>query len=185
MKTALIENVINNDELFFMYNQITSTSMWNVNALSSSVQEETWDKKFNKAPNMLVKYENEINHSAFYFWGKTIIYRIKEILKKDNVGINSNIARMWFNITYSDNNNHWLHKDTDDSNITSVVLFLTPVWNPEWKGSFYVDGEKFDFKSGSAIIFNSNEYHMGEAPEKNTNGWLRLSCNILLEQNIK
>ena len=113
MKTALIENVINNDELFFMYNQITSTSMWNVNALSSSVQEETWDKKFNKAPNMLVKYENEINHSAFYFWGKTIIYRIKEILKKDNVGINSNIARMWFNITYSDNNNHWLHKVTD------------------------------------------------------------------------
>tara|TARA_A100000171_G_C2061728_1_gene110305 strand:+ start:133 stop:666 length:534 start_codon:yes stop_codon:yes gene_type:complete len=177
MKTKLLDNVITSDELFFIYNEIISTPMWNMTALSSYVEEESWDKKFNKGPNLLVKSDEKIFNHPFYFWGKTIIYRIKE----KNIGIKSNIFRMWFNITYSDNTNHFLHMDANDESLTSVVLFLTPIWNPEWKGSFYVDGEKFNFKSGSAVIFNSKEYHMGEAPEKNTHGWMRLSCNIVLK----
>lgn len=98
--------------------------------------------------------------------GKTIAYRIKERLTKENIGLNTDIVRMWFNITYSDNDHHWLHQDTDELNSTSVVLFLTPIWNPDWKGSFYVDGEEFNFKPGSAVIFDSKEYHMGTSPTK-------------------
>jgi len=181
MKTKVLDNIISNDELFFMYNQITSTNAWNITGKSSDHEEESWDKKFTSGPNMSVKYNETISHYPFYLWGKTVVYRIKEKLNRDNIGLNTNIARMWFNITYNDNINNWLHKDAEqDSNVTSVVLFLTPVWNPEWRGSFYVDGEKFNFKSGSGVIFNSNEYHTAEAPDKNTFGWMRLSCNMLL-----
>ena len=47
---------------------------------------------------------------------------------------------------------------------------------------FFTDaGKKFDFKPGSAVIFNSNEYHMGEPPAEKMPGWMRLTCNILLK----
>ena len=186
MKTKVLNNIITSDELFFMYNQIISTPMWNVEGISSCFEEESWKKKYNRAPNLSVKkHKDVVEHYAFYLWGKTIAYRMKERLTKENIGLNTDIVRMWFNITYSDNDHHWLHQDTDELNSTSVVLFLTPIWNPDWKGSFYVDGEEFNFKPGSAVIFDSKEYHMGTSPTKNTYGWMRLSCNMLLQQNKK
>ena len=185
MKTKVIENIITSDELFFMYNQIVSTPMWSISGLSSSCEEENWNKRYNSAPIFPIKTSNdEILHYPFFIWGKTVAYRIKEKLTKKNIGFNANIKRMWFNITYSDNDNHWLHRDDNDSPISiSVVLFLTPIWNPDWKGSFFIDGEEFSFKPGSAVIFDSKEFHMGTSPVKNTHGWIRLSCNILLEKN--
>ena len=102
-------------------------------------------------------------------------------LAKQNIGIPVSIERMWFNVTYTDNNQHWLHTDSCESNIKSIVLFLTPVWVPEWQGSFHVDGEEFKFKPGNAIIFDSKEYHTGKTPVEKTNGWSRLTCNILVK----
>ena len=186
MKTKVLDNIITSDELFFMYNQIISTPMWKVGALSTSFEEEAWQKRYNGAPNLSVKRNNDmIDHYAFYLWGKTVIYKIKEKLTKENIGFNTDIERMWFNITYSDNNHHWLHRDVDSPTSISVVLFLTPIWNPDWRGSFYIDGDEFNFKPGSAVIFDSKEYHMGTSPIKNTHGWMRLSCNMVLQQNKK
>ena len=169
MKTKVLDNIITSDELFFMYNQIICARTWNISALSSRYEEEAWPKRYNGAPNLTVK-NSEIEHYPLYVWGKTVVYRIKEKLNKENIGINTDIYRMWFNVTYSDNDNHWLHTDSDDDNLTSLVLFLTPIWIPDWKGSFYVDGEEFNFKPGSAVVFDSKEFHMGTSPIKNTHG---------------
>lgn len=182
MKTKVIENIITSDELFFMYNQIVSNPTWNMTGLSSYDEEEAWQKKYNRAPNLRVRHNGEIQHYAFYLWGKTVVYRIKEKLIKENIGLHTDIYRMWFNITYSDNDYHWLHIDDPSPTSISVVLFLTPIWDPDWKGSFCVDGEEFSFKPGSAVIFDSKEFHTGTSPVENTYGWMRLSCNILLEK---
>ena len=61
-------------------------------------------------------------------------------------------------------------------------LFLTHVWLPNWEGGFYVDGEKFDFKPGSAVIFDSRQFHKGDQPKKEDTNWLRLTCNIIVER---
>jgi len=186
MKTKVLDNIVTSDELFFMYNQFISTPMWNITGLSSPFEEEAWQKRYNKAPNLSVKMQNSgIDHYPFYLWGKTVVYRIKEKLTKEKIGFNTNIDRMWLNITYSDNDNHWLHKDEDTEPTISVLLFLTPIWHPDWRGSFYVDGEEYNFKPGSAVIFDSKEFHTGTSPIKNTHGWIRLSCNIVLKQNKK
>ena len=178
MKTITLDNIISNKELFFMYKEIHETPMWSVSGLTDG---NHYDKNFNFSPVLSVKKDTILSY-PFYLWGKTLMYRIENQLKDKNIGIPTDIHRMWFNITYSDNNQHWLHTDTEDSSIVSVVLFLTPIWLPEWKGSFYVDGKKFDFKPGSAVIFNSNEYHMGEPPAEKMPGWMRLTCNILLKK---
>ena len=184
MKTKVLDNIVTSDELFFIYKEIVATSQWNITGLSTRFEEEAWQKRYNGAPNLKVKISDDnIEHYPFYIWGKTIVYRIKERLVKKNTGLDTDIKRMWFNITYSDNTHHWSHRDSNKADETSLVLFLTPIWNPDWKGSFYVDGEEFNFKPGSAVIFDSKDFHMGTSPIKNTHGWMRLSCNILLGEN--
>ena len=43
MKTKVLDNIITSDELFFMYNQIICTPMWNVQGISSDFEED-WQK---------------------------------------------------------------------------------------------------------------------------------------------
>ena len=54
MKTKVLDNIITSDELFFMYNQIICTPMWNVQGISSDFEED-WQKKYNRAPIFSVK----------------------------------------------------------------------------------------------------------------------------------
>jgi hypothetical protein len=182
MKTHLFENLISSKELFFIYSQVMSIPSWQINGISDN-KESSFNNKFNSAPILVVKTSDNANPSqySFYLWGKTVVFRIEKELAKQNIGIPVSIDRMWFNVTYTDNNQHWLHRDSNQDNVKSIVLFLTPVWSPEWKGSFHVDGEEFKFKPGSAVIFDSKEYHTGKTPAEKTYGWSRLTCNILIK----
>ena len=168
MKTISLENVISSKELFFMYREIVSTAMWSVTGLSDFEDENSWDKKQQLAPVLVVKKDGQINSYPFYLWAKTVVY--------------TNISRVYLNLTYDNNNQHFLHTDSEEGKFTSIVLFLTPVWLPNWEGGFYVDGEKFDFKPGSAVIFDSRQFHKGDQPKKEDTNWLRLTCNIIVER---
>ena len=44
MKTKVLDNIITSDELFFMYNQIMSTPMWNVEGISSCLKKKVGKK---------------------------------------------------------------------------------------------------------------------------------------------
>ena len=177
MKTILLDNVISDKELFFMYNQIISTPNWRIGGQSSD------HRGFNKAPILLVKKPDENpDLYSFSLWGQTIVYRIEKILKNKNIGIPTNLNRMWFNLTYQGKKTqHWSHRDDVEEKSKSILIFMTPVWQPDWKGSFYVDGEEFKFKPGNAVIFDSKEYHQGESPESETYNWERITCNILVQ----
>tara|TARA_R100000805_G_C3623753_1_gene129972 strand:+ start:1439 stop:1987 length:549 start_codon:yes stop_codon:yes gene_type:complete len=182
MKTISLENVISSKELFFMYREIVSTAMWSVTGLSDFEDENSWDKKQQLAPVLVVKKDGQINSYPFYLWAKTVVYRIANKLAEKNIGLNTNISRVYLNLTYDNNNQHFLHTDSEEGKFTSIVLFLTPVWLPNWEGGFYVDGEKFDFKPGSAVIFDSRQFHKGDQPKKEDTNWLRLTCNIIVER---
>ena len=182
MKTTILNKVLSNKELFFIYKEILGAPLWSVTGLSDFEDENSWDKKQKLAPALVVKKDGQINSYPFYLWTKTVVYRIAEKLAEKNIGINTNILRAHFNITYIDNNQHFLHTDAEDSKYTSIVLFLTPIWLPNWEGGFYVDGEKFDFKPGNAVIFDSKQFHKGDQPKKTDVNWLRLTCNIILER---
>lgn len=178
MKTKVLDNIFLQKELFYMYNTIISTPNWCVAGSSSD------HKGFHDAPVLRVKLAENcdpINYPLF-LWGKTVVFRIAKLLKEKNIGIPLSIERMWFNITYNGKKTqHWLHKDDNSNSAKSILLFMTPIWQPDWRGSFYVDGEEFKFKPGSAVIFDSNEYHQGEAPESENYNWQRLTCNILIK----
>ena len=183
MKPIKIDNLFSEEELFFLYNYILTSPGWIINA-SPEVLTYTTNKNFSHSPQLIVKSNaKEVFQPALYLYGQSIIYRLKEILKDKKVGLYPKIDRMWFNITYSGGNNHWLHPDSlEKSPKQSIVLFLTPVWKTGWSGSFYVDGKEFTFQPGSAVIFDSTEFHTGENPISATYNWLRLTCNIVVEK---
>jgi hypothetical protein len=182
MKTQIINNLISNKELFFIYKQIISNPSWTISGLTS---DELIHKQFSHAPLFAVKSEDEtIDNYAFYLYVKTLVFRMEEILKKKNIGMHTKIKRSWFNVTYSDSENHWLHIDSRESKHQTVLIFMTPMWQDGWKGSLHVDGEEFKFKPGDAVIFDSNKFHTGKKPIKETQNWMRLTLNIILEPRI-
>jgi len=176
MKTIVLDNVLSQKELFFVYSQLLESNGWNVNGAA------TPDLFHIKSPMLLVKDNNTIYNNTFFFYGQTIIHRIIEILKHKNTSIPSNLHRMWFNITYHGKQTpHSLHRDSDNINYKSILIFMTPIWQDNWKGSFYVDGQEFQYKPGSAVIYDSTEFHTGESPEFEANNWLRLNCSIVVK----
>ena len=183
MKTILLENILSENELSFIYNEIIHTTSWSVTGKPADINYQS-NKNFLGGPQLIVKGRDQnIYNYALYMLGKTFIYRIENMLKDKNIGIHTKMIRMWFNITYyGKETQHWLHTDHDETDKQSIVIFMTPFWKNDWNGSFYVDGEKFPFKPGSAVIFDSKEYHTGESPTSETSNWHRLTCNIVLEK---
>jgi hypothetical protein len=183
MKTILLENILSENELSFIYNEIIHTTSWSVTGKPADINYQS-NKNFLGGPQLIVKGRDQnIYNYALYMLGKTFIYRIENMLKDKNIGIHTKMIRMWFNITYyGKETQHWLHTDHDETDKQSIVIFMTPFWKNDWNGSFYVDGEKFPFKPGSAVIFDSKEYHTGESPTSETFNWQRLTCNIVMEK---
>lgn len=177
MKTTVLNNIISEKELFFIYKHIISSPTWKMNSTS------TFDRGLMYSPVLTVKdYQQDVSNYAFYLWGQSLVYRIAKLLDEKNIGIPTQIERMWFNATYhGKKTQHWLHADDEEKlKLKSILLFMTPVWQPDWKGSFYVDGEEFKFRPGSAVIFDSKEFHKGESPASETFFWQRITCNIIV-----
>jgi hypothetical protein len=177
MKPIILNHVLSEKELSFMYNHIISSPTWRVNGASDN------HHGFIKAPMLMVKNINETpEHYPLFMWGQTVVYRISKLLEEKKIGIHTSLNRMWFTATYNGKKTaHWPHQDDKDPNTKSIILFMTPIWQPDWRGSFYVDGDEFKFKPGSALIFDSSEYHQGESPESETYNWQRIVCNMLVK----
>jgi hypothetical protein len=182
MKPVLLDNIFSEKELFFIYKEIVNAPHWNVNGMSN-VEEYPSNKQFAGAPLFKIKSGNDIYNYSLYLYIQSLVFRMAEMLNKKNIGIHTNIKRSWFNLTYNGSPNHWLHQDCDSPTTQTILMFMTPVWQDAWRGSLHVDGKEFKFKPGSAVIFNSNEFHTGETPESQTQNWQRLTLNIILDSN--
>tara|TARA_R100000908_G_scaffold16025_1_gene6027 strand:- start:1201 stop:1746 length:546 start_codon:yes stop_codon:yes gene_type:complete len=181
MKPVLLDNIFSEKELFFIYKQIMSAPNWQVVGKTSDVEYPS-NKQFSDAPVFRVKDDDSVNHYPLYIYVQSLVFRMAEMLNKKNIGMHTNMKRSWFNLTYQASTNHWMHYDSTSPTAQTVLAFITPVWQDAWRGSFYVDGEEFKFKPGSAVIFNSNEFHSGETPESQSQNWSRLTLNIVLDQ---
>jgi len=180
MKPIKIDNLFSEEELFFIYNHVLKSNGWIINASPGKLSYST-NKNFSNCPQLIIRSnEGTIFNSSLYLYGQSLVYRLKKILENKKVGLHSRLRRMWFNVSYNGADNHWLHDDGVE-NAQTILLFLTPVWKTGWRGSFYVDGQEFSFQPGSAVIFDSKEFHTGEEPISATYNWLRLTCNIVVD----
>ena len=161
-----------------MYKEVCHNRTWNL------IGKSTDSEDFMSSPLLQVKdYDNSIIHYPLYLWGQTLVFRIAKLLEDKNIGLPTYLNRMWFNATYhGKKTQHWLHQDdrAGDSKNKSILLFMTPIWQPDWRGSFFIDGEEIKFKPGSAVIFDSKEFHKGESPTSEKYNWQRITCNMMV-----
>tara|TARA_R100001463_G_C3475083_1_gene216327 strand:+ start:229 stop:780 length:552 start_codon:yes stop_codon:yes gene_type:complete len=182
MKTILLNDILSEKELFFIYNQVISSPSWSVDTTSKHLQYFSNKQFAGGAKLTAVEEESNILNYSLYLYGQTLVYRIAKLLEKKNIGMHTKLTRMWFLSTYTGSPLHFLHADHDNSQeYQSILLFLTPVWKTGWRGSFYVDGDEFKFQPGSAVIFNSSEYHTGEDPISETYNWQRVTLNMMVK----
>jgi hypothetical protein len=183
MKPVVIDNLFSEEELFYVYKDLISNRVWNVGGSPAGTGniEYTSLKQFNTGPSFTVMDNAfEVFSQPYFLYGQSLIFRLKKILEEKNIGLHTKMTRMWFNICYSGSKQNWLHQDNETTNHQSILLFMTPVWQTAWKGSFYVGGEEYKYKPGSAIIFDSQEFHTGEAPSDATFNWIRMTANIVV-----
>jgi len=179
MKTVLLDDVMSEEELYFIYKEVVNCPSWCVNSTSENTDYMS-NKNYPGGPVFeVIKKSDVITNYPMYLWGQTLVYRIAELLKTKKIGVNKKIKRMWFISTPTGSPQHFLHRD-GDQNCQSILLFITPIWKTGWRGSFFVDGEEFKFKPGSAVIYDSQEYHTGEDPISQTYNWQRITLNIVV-----
>ena len=181
MKTVLLNDILPEKELYFVYNEIVRSPTWSVGTTSTHVEHPS-NKHFAGGAKFSVKdYNDIILNYPLYFWGQTLVYRIAKLLEQKNIGMHTKLKRMWFLSTTTGSPMHFLHQDDkNNGDHHSILLFITPVWKTGWRGSFFVDGEEFKFKPGSAVIFNASEYHTGEDATSEKYNWQRITLNMLV-----
>ena len=121
MKTVILDNVLSKKELFYMYNQVISSPTWNMTGVSGP------HDGFISSPILIAKDNSGgTQHYPFCLWGQTLVYRIAKLLESKNIGIPTDLNRMWFNVTYHGRKTqHWLHRDDqENSKLKSILLFL-------------------------------------------------------------
>ena len=126
MKPIAIDNLFSEEELFYLYKLVTSTNNWSISGVPNGVPYIS-PKTFNASPQFTIKDNNgQVLDYAMFVYFQSIIFRLKKILKEKKVGLNPIIERAWINATYNGSKNQWLHRDATNSNLQSVLFFLTP-----------------------------------------------------------
>ena len=179
MRPVVIDNLFSSEELFFLYKEVLGSNGWTVDAHTDAELSHT-PSGFTSSPQLRIRVGEITYNYPLYLYFQSIMFRLKEKLKEKHIGLPFMLKAVKLNITYHDAVIHRLHHDTTDPLDKTILLFLTPVWESAWKGSFYVDGEEFKCKPGSAVICDSTEWHTGEEPSASTHKWLRLTANLVV-----
>jgi hypothetical protein len=179
MKPILIKNLLTSKEVFWIYKKLTSLPVWTLNALSFPTLGDL-ERQFGTCGMLRIiqNYQPTSTSSGLSMYFESLIHRLNERLKEHRIEIPTSVERCWINATFKDSSSHWPHFDSAQPEAFSILLFLAPVWNDQWLGSFFVDGEEFKFSPGGAVVFRSATLHTGENPSLKC-PYLRLTSNMV------
>tara|TARA_R100000329_G_scaffold147779_1_gene135794 strand:+ start:270 stop:824 length:555 start_codon:yes stop_codon:yes gene_type:complete len=169
-----VDNVLLNKDLFKLYKNLIACNSWNLARTSSGGELGTF-------PGFVVRdnYTNVFNN----YWDgyfNCLYERIKiKFYEKYNYELTGDIFRIHLGAK-NNMSKTTFHKDDKNSEATTIVGFLTPAWSEGWGGALQVEETKINFKPGLFSIFDSNQIHDGEGPNKQIPYW-RISINYVIK----
>ena len=175
----ILDNVIGGEELLWIYNKLIKTPSWTLSRSSSSKGNALAFKGF---PGLNVETKNNIENEFLAGYFRSIIFRVKNILKKEySFNLPSEIERIHVGAKSSFSKTN-IHIDSELDTDWTILGFLNPVWNAEDGGEFYLNNEKITYKSGRFVIFPSSVKHDGGYVINEKLSYWRIAVNIILSQ---
>jgi hypothetical protein len=113
-------------------------------------------------------FANQLSSDALLENASLKTYFTKAVQILDLLGIShGRLERAYINLNFH-GDEQFSH---DDGNLWTVLFFLNPTWNEDWRGEFvaYEDGEPAHLilpKPGRAIVFDGRIVHRGGTPSK-------------------
>ena len=182
MRPIFLKNLLTSKEVFWLYRKLVELQVWQLDG--NSDKDDHPDRRHGSIAKATIIQNNKPVYSSLDMgvYGQSIPYRVNERLKEHRLEIPTNVERFWINASFAQSRSLWPHQDKSDSTAFSIVLFLCPVWNEQWLGSFFCGGEEFKFSPGGAVVFQSTEMHTGDNPSLDC-PYLRLTASILTRKN--
>ena len=185
MRPIFLKNLLSAKEVFWLYRKLVRLPSWALTGHSSydDARKGFLERQEATIANLLLIKDSKPIYimGGLDGYGQSIPYRVNERLKEHKLEIPTDVERFWINATFKESSSHWPHQDSDHSQDFSIILFLAPVWNDQWLGSFFCDGEEFKFSPGGAVIFQSTDLHTADNPSLQC-PYIRLSANILTRE---
>ena len=167
-----IDDVLLDKELFNLYKGLVSHNGWNLTRSSLGGEVGNF-------PGFIVRNNDEVYNDYWNGYFTSLYERIKiSFYEKYKYKLPDLISRIHLGAKNESSMTEF-HSD-DNSDSTTILGFLTPVWAKDWGGSFQVEEDNIDFKPGKFLIFNSNKAHEGVGPNKKIPYW-RISINYVVK----
>ena len=99
MKPMVLDNVVSDEELFFLYKEIIGSNGWSLVGRSSGEELAHTFKEFNNLPMFRIKADtpDAILNYPLYLYFQSIIFRLKNSLREKNIGLPHLMKRAWIN----------------------------------------------------------------------------------------
>ena len=170
----ILDNILLDKDLFNLYKRLINSNNWDLSRSSLP------DQDYGTFPGMTIRDQNIVYNQFWDGYFVSLFENInKNFFEKYKYTLPNNIERIHLgaknNMSYTE-----FHRDDQETHLTSIVGFLTPIWAKEWGGNLQVENEKIEFKPGRFVIFDSNKIHDGKGPNSNIAYW-RISVNYKLK----
>ena len=178
----ILDSVIGGEELLWIYNELIKTPSWTLSRSSSAKDNELAFKGF---PGLNVETKNNIENEFLAGYFRSIIFRVKNILKKEySFKLPSEIERIHVGAKSSFSKTN-IHFDSELKTDWTILGFLNPVWNAGDGGEFFLGNEKIIYKAGRFVVFPSSVKHDGGYVLNEKISYWRIAVNIILSQPKK
>lgn len=175
----ILDNVLDGEELLWIYHQLIETPAWTLTRTSSFLPERNI-LPFLGFPGLNVETNGNIQNEFLAGYFRSILFRVRRALRRDfNAQIPPEVLRIHIGAKSSFSKTEF-HIDSDDKSYWTILGFLNPVWNAKDGGEFYLADEKIEYKAGRFIVFPSSVKHDGGYVTNETLSYWRIAVNIIL-----
>tara|TARA_B100001250_G_C19745028_1_gene764868 strand:+ start:227 stop:775 length:549 start_codon:yes stop_codon:yes gene_type:complete len=178
----ILDNILDEKELFNIYEDILSKPSWYLSRGSSPDGSSLTTTTF---AGLLVKNNGDILDHKYYKYFTSLLPKIySKCLEEYDLDLPKNIRRVDV-VAKQPGANTNFHQDSLIPGAYSLIGMLSPVWEEEWGGEFYCNNEDrasndiVNHTPGSFIVIKSNLFHNGLPPKVNVPYW-RVIVNYIL-----
>ena len=178
-KHYVFDDVLEADELLWIYHELLSTNSWTLTRTSTGAK--TVCLPFMSFPGLNIETRGDIHVHFLSGYFRSLLFRIRALARRTHgVVFPPNVQRIHVGAKSSFSKTEF-HVDSDDKSAWTILGFLNPVWNARDGGEFFLEDHKVEYKTGRFVVFRSRTLHDGGYVKNEKLNYWRVAINIILD----